>query len=174
MNHSTTTLPTPQTPAESPSSRSPTPALKPSPAPVRGLLLDVGERPTGSQAAAAAPGQPALDMLDHRTRVRIVPLAHAGRGHHLCMSDEHGGGMLPLPDRITHIGRGLLAQVRLDESHVSRDHAILVRHGEHMRVLDNRSANRTFVNGRRVLATTLTDGDVIQVGAAIMRYVRIA
>jgi pSer/pThr/pTyr-binding forkhead associated (FHA) protein len=51
------------------------------------------------------------------------------------------------------------------------NHAILVRHGRHMRVLDNRSSNGTYVNGRRIIATSLEDGDVLRIGALAMRYV---
>jgi pSer/pThr/pTyr-binding forkhead associated (FHA) protein len=57
---------------------------------------------------------------------------------------------------------------------VSRTHAIVVRHGHHTRLLDNRSANGTFVNGRRIVATNISDGDVIRLGSVVMTYVRIA
>jgi pSer/pThr/pTyr-binding forkhead associated (FHA) protein len=60
--------------------------------------------------------------------------------------------------------------VRIDQHHVSRDHAILVRHGRYFRLLDNRSANGTFLNGRRVVATNVADGDAIRVGPVAMRF----
>jgi pSer/pThr/pTyr-binding forkhead associated (FHA) protein len=56
---------------------------------------------------------------------------------------------------------------------VTRTHAIIARHGRQARLLDNRSANGTFLNGRRIVATVLNDGDVIRVGPAVMQYLEI-
>jgi pSer/pThr/pTyr-binding forkhead associated (FHA) protein len=56
---------------------------------------------------------------------------------------------------------------------VSRSHAIVVRYGRHARVLDDRSANGTWVNGRRIVATTLAEGDVIRLGPVAFRYVTV-
>lgn len=78
---------------------------------------------------------------------------------------------VPLERRITHIGRGLTADLRIEQAHVSVSHAIVVRHGTDVHVLDNRSSNGTFVNGRRIVASNLTDGDVLAIGPVVMRYV---
>jgi pSer/pThr/pTyr-binding forkhead associated (FHA) protein len=40
-------------------------------------------------------------------------------------------------------------------------------------VLDDRSSNGTFVNGRRVQQADLSDGDVIVVGRVVLRYLEI-
>jgi pSer/pThr/pTyr-binding forkhead associated (FHA) protein len=74
---------------------------------------------------------------------------------------------------ITHIGRGLIADVRLEDSHVSRRHAILAVRGDGTRILDDRSYNGTFVNGRRVTVQYLSDGDVVRFGRAVFRYTEI-
>jgi hypothetical protein len=113
----------------------------------------------------------ALPLLDHRTRMRAVSPKHAPPGHYLEL--EHGEQRMyvPLEERITHIGRGFTADLRLEQAHVSVSHAILVRHGRHLRVLDNRSSNGTFVNGRQIVATNINDGDVLRVGPVVMRYV---
>ena len=81
---------------------------------------------------------------------------------------------MPIESNVTHIGRGLTAHVRIEEQRVSRSHAILVRHGHHTRLLDNRSANGTFVNGRRIVATNIVDGDVIRIGPVVMTYLQVA
>jgi pSer/pThr/pTyr-binding forkhead associated (FHA) protein len=80
---------------------------------------------------------------------------------------------VPLDRQITHLGRGFTADLRIEQSHVSVSHAILVRHGRFVRVLDNRSKNGTFVNGRRIVATNLQDGDILRLGPIAMRYVAI-
>jgi pSer/pThr/pTyr-binding forkhead associated (FHA) protein len=53
---------------------------------------------------------------------------------------------------------------------VSRDHAVLVRHGRHFRLLDNGSANGTFVNGRQIATANLRDGDEILIGPVPLQY----
>lgn len=119
-------------------------------------------------------GEPILDalpLLDHRTRARALEPRLAPRGHYVEFRDGDQTVYVPLEQRITHIGRGFSADLRLEQSHVSVSHAILVRHGRFMRLLDDRSSNGTFVNGRRVLATNLSDCDVLRVGPVVMRYV---
>ena len=41
-------------------------------------------------------------------------------------------------------------------------------------MLDDRSSNGTFVNGRRVTVAYLADGDVLRFGRAVLRYVEVA
>jgi pSer/pThr/pTyr-binding forkhead associated (FHA) protein len=77
--------------------------------------------------------------------------------------------VIPLARGVTHIGRGLSADLRLDETSVSRRHAILVSRQD-VRVLDDRSANGTFVNGRRVERAELSNGDVLALGRVLLRY----
>lgn len=63
------------------------------------------------------------------------------------------------------IGRGRRADVCLEDEGVSRIHARVVLDPEGtVRVVDERSTNGTFVNGCRVDAEILRDGDRIRVG----------
>ena len=111
-----------------------------------------------------------VPLLDHRTRERLKPSNLCRRGPHLAFQDGDEMLLLELEAKITHIGRGLTAHVRLEDPRVSRDHAIIVRHGRFARLLDNRSANGTYINGRRILATNLAYGDVVRVGPVVMQY----
>jgi hypothetical protein len=113
-------------------------------------------------------------FLDHRTRQRLIPAAAAPPGRYLAVERDGDTGLIPLERPITHIGRGLVADVRLEDSHVSRRHAILAVRGDGARVLDDRSSNGTFVNGRRVSVEYLTDGDVLRFGRAVFRYVEVS
>jgi pSer/pThr/pTyr-binding forkhead associated (FHA) protein len=81
--------------------------------------------------------------------------------------------LIPLGRGVTHIGRGLSADLRLDENSVSRRHAIIVQRPTGPRILDDRSSNGTFVNGRRVAQARLNDGDVIALGRVLMRYLEV-
>jgi pSer/pThr/pTyr-binding forkhead associated (FHA) protein len=145
------------------------PVATPGPGPSRPAL----DRPTAPlEAAAAEEALAALPLLDHRGRQQTIPAALAPRGHYLALADGDETRLLRLKD-ITHIGRGPGSDARFDEHRVSRSHAIFVRHGRHFRVLDNRSSNGTFVNGRRIIATNIQNGDVIRVGPVAMQYVAI-
>jgi pSer/pThr/pTyr-binding forkhead associated (FHA) protein len=70
-----------------------------------------------------------------------------------------------------HLGRSTAADIRFEDAHVSRRHAIVVRYGRHVRVLDDRSSAGTFVNGARIIAAELSDGDVVRLGPVTVRYV---
>src|SRR5437763_3251909 len=132
--------------------------------------------PTETSATDVLPVTPsgltldALALLDHNTHAKTIRPEFALRGSYLAFGDGDEMRLLPLDEQITHIGHGADTQVRLEEHHISRDHAILVRHGRGFRLLDNRSANGTFLNGRRVIATNVSDGDVIRVGPVAMRF----
>ncbi len=113
-------------------------------------------------------------LLDHRTRDSLIPFAEAPAGRYLAVEDAGQTWLLSVQRPITHVGRGLIADVRLEDSHVSRRHAIVALRDDGVRVLDDRSSNGTFVNGRRVTTARLSDGDVLRFGRAVFRYVEIA
>jgi len=65
-------------------------------------------------------------------------------------------------------GRAL--DLRLPSSTISSTHARLTRDGERWILEDARSRNGTLLNGERVTRAVLRDGDLIEVGAVILRY----
>lgn len=75
-------------------------------------------------------------------------------------------------DGPTLIGRGLDAEVRLDDDGVSRQHAQVMTVGNGDPTLkDLGSSNGTYVNGNRIQTHTLKDGDKIQVGSiSILKF----
>jgi putative peptidoglycan lipid II flippase len=72
-------------------------------------------------------------------------------------------------DRVT-IGRATTSDIPLMDPVVSREHAVIVRtiDGDYIDDLDSR--NGTFVNGRRIAAHLLRDGDEIRIGATTFTY----
>jgi hypothetical protein len=114
-----------------------------------------------------------LGLLDYRTRSRSIPVRLAPRGRYLALGAGTQTRLVRLEDRITHIGRGLTADLRFEDQRVSRTHAILVRHGRIVRLLDNRSSHGTFLNGRRVIAANVQNGDVIRFGPVVAQYVEL-
>ena len=137
-------------------------------------LTSADQRATGQLSDATDLRPDPFAILDYRLRSRTVSSAEALPGHYLAIADAAGEEhLLGLEDAITHVGRATAADVRFDDVHVSRRHAIIVRYSHHVRVLDDRSSGGTFVNGRRVIATDLTPGDVIRIGPIVLRYTRV-
>jgi hypothetical protein len=78
--------------------------------------------------------------------------------------------LIRLGDEVIHIGRGLAANLRLDDSSVSRRHAVLISQPSGHRILDDRSLNGTFVNGTRIEQSDLRNGDLIAIGRVMLLY----
>jgi pSer/pThr/pTyr-binding forkhead associated (FHA) protein len=114
-----------------------------------------------------------ISCLDERTLSQASETGTPGPGRYLEVQGAGRTLLIPIVSDVIHIGRGLSADLRLDESSVSRRHAILVPRVSGARVLDDRSSNGTFVNGRRVQQADLSDGDVIVVGRVVLRYLEI-
>lgn len=108
--------------------------------------------------------------LDERMRHTAAPSDPVAPGRYIQVAGPERTLLIPLGTEAIRIGRGLSADLHLDESSVSRRHAILVPRPTGARVLDDRSSNGTFVNGRRVQQADLADGDVIVIGRIMLRY----
>jgi len=128
------------------------------------------ERQTAPLEPAAGPADDPLALLDYRHARRATPRARAPAGHYMAFDTPDGQQLIPLDAKILHIGRSASADLRFDDVRVSRRHAIIVRYGRHVRVLDDRSSAGTIVNGVRVIATDLSDGDVVRLGPIAFMY----
>jgi hypothetical protein len=123
-----------------------------------------------------------LDTGVFRVRSAVVPDAPVAREH---ATTGVGRPRLVLPagsgtpertvlltKPVTVIGRGADADVRLHDTGVSRAHLELRIEGSDVRLADMRSTNGTLLNGQRVRAAVLSDGDRIEVGATPMVFKR--
>ncbi len=125
------------------------------------ILTEPHDAPTGRLN-----GVPAPLALAPRSPVGTVP-----EGPHLLLRTGDETELVALRGEVTHIGRGLAADVRLDDHLVSRRHAIIVADsGGVRRLIDDRSANGVVLNGRVVAEAELRDGDVIVLGRSVLRY----
>jgi pSer/pThr/pTyr-binding forkhead associated (FHA) protein len=104
---------------------------------------------------------------DETAPATLAP-AHAGR--HLVLEQDGQRRVLALTRPITRIGRGFGSTIQLEDQSVSRRHAIVMQRRGRVRILDDRSSNGLFVNGRRVLEAELRDGDVIVLGRVVLVY----
>jgi pSer/pThr/pTyr-binding forkhead associated (FHA) protein len=114
-----------------------------------------------------------IACLDERVRRQAMPDQPIEAGRYIEVQGTEQRLLISLESDVTHIGRGLAADLRLDEDSVSRRHAILVYRRSGSRILDDRSSNGTFVNGRRVTQANLRDGDVLVLGRVVLRYLEV-
>src|SRR3954447_2913592 len=102
--------------------------------------------------AALAPTEThdAPGVLGHSRRRESLAFARPAPGRYMAVEEGELMRLVPLHGPVTHIGRGFSADLRLEDQSISRRHAVIVERRGGMRILDDRSANGTFVNGRRV------------------------
>ncbi len=73
--------------------------------------------------------------------------------------------------KVSTIGRGMEATIRLDEITVSREHARLIQDESRGVILEDlRSGNGTFVNGVKVTSARLQDGDTVAIGESVLTF----
>jgi pSer/pThr/pTyr-binding forkhead associated (FHA) protein len=93
------------------------------------------------------------DMMPNDTRMLIF-------------GDRH----IPMTGKLT-LGRDPSCHVQVDNSLVSRKHALIQKIGDNYFITDLKSKNGTFVNGERVPAkkyVKLKSGDSIQIGKSVL------
>jgi hypothetical protein len=148
--------------------------------------VEIGDLPT-AEASATATSEIVVHPAVGEITDRFDPIAclddrvrHGGRpaepiepGRYIQIQGPDQTLLLPLTAEVTHIGRGLAADLHLDDSSVSRRHAVLVSRPSGQRILDDRSSNGTFVNGRRIEQSDLRNGDVIALGRVVLRYLEV-
>ena len=109
-------------------------------------------------------------VLGHGARRESLAFVRPAPGRYLANEDGELTRLVALHQPVTHLGRGFSADLRLEDQSVSRRHAVIVDAGDGVRVLDDRSANGTFVNDRRVTEAVLRDRDVVRLGRVVLVY----
>jgi pSer/pThr/pTyr-binding forkhead associated (FHA) protein len=101
----------------------------------------------------------------------LTPFDLATAGVLTVRGGSQDGLELSLTEDVTRIGRGLQADLILEDATVSRRHAIVVLRDGGAILLDDNSLNGTWCNDERVTdGVVLRDGDVIRFGTATLRY----
>ena len=109
-------------------------------------------------------------VLGHGARRESLAFVRPAPGRYLAIEDGELTRLVALHQPVTHLGRGFSADLRLEDQSVSRRHAVIVDAGDCARILDDRSANGTFVNDRRVTEAVLRDRDVVRLGRVVLVY----
>ncbi|MFI4985006.1 MAG: FHA domain-containing protein [Solirubrobacterales bacterium] len=115
----------------------------------------------------------AIACLDERVRRRASSAGPIEPGRYIEVQGPGERLLVSLEEGVTHIGRGLAADLRLDDKSVSRRHAMLVHDPTGARILDDRSSNGTVVNGRRVEQADLKNGDELVLGRVVLHYLEV-
>jgi diguanylate cyclase (GGDEF)-like protein len=102
-------------------------------------------------------------LPDAPSQAYLVVIAGGRLGQHAVLSEQ------PLD-----IGRGSNCALQLDVDSVSRQHARVFWNGEHHEAVDLESTNGTYVNEVRIRSRHLLDGDRLQVGKVILKYIAAA
>lgn len=75
-----------------------------------------------------------------------------------------------ITERITTLGRTPANTIQLKDSSASRKHCMIKIEADSFLLRDLDSANGVTVNGERIKDHWLTDGDRIQIGTTVMKF----
>ncbi|MDD2708320.1 MAG: FHA domain-containing protein [Verrucomicrobiae bacterium] len=93
-------------------------------------------------------------LADKKRQPRLINITEGGRKE-----------VIPLGKAILLIGRTDDAHVSLDSGEISRNHASIVKLGDHYCLRDNGSTNGSYINGEMVKFKELEHFDVIRFGS---------
>src|SRR5687767_6679856 len=90
---------------------------------------------------------------------------------YLDITSAEGQRQVPIADQPLTIGRHSSNQVQITDQRASRYHCVIEKSGEGLIIRDLDSSNGTKVNGRVVKSVRIGDGDVVQIGATLLKVV---
>jgi diguanylate cyclase (GGDEF)-like protein len=112
-----------------------------------------------------------LEVTIARDMRAINRVASAQQALLLVLSGQRLGTRCVLADKPIDIGRESSVGLVLDADSVSRRHARVEQAPNGYRLTDLGSTNGTYVNGMRVKEHMLRDGDRIQIGKTLIKYI---
>ncbi len=107
---------------------------------------------------------------DHEGLVQL--LASSNKAMLLIMTGDRMGQRSVLGEESFVIGRGSGCALVLQSDAISRQHARIEWTGTGHRLIDMNSTNGCFVNYQRVAQHDLRDGDQVQIGKILLKYLR--
>lgn len=78
--------------------------------------------------------------------------------------------VIPIPEGKSVVGRGIDADIRLDDTLVSRKHCEITRNGKSIRLKDMNSTNGTFVNCNDIGDIELQPNAELELGTTILKF----
>lgn len=128
-------------------------------------------RTTAAHSPAAA--KPAPVDQSHSDLIEAARIALDQPGDYLLFEDADQLRIVALIGDWTRIGRSTAADVRFDDPTVSRRHALIIREGDELKLVDDSSLNGIFVGGERIDRYTLNDGDSFLVGRYRLNFISV-
>jgi len=117
--------------------------------------------------------EPLSTLLERDRRGAAAHVPGLGPGWYLAVHDGDEITVVALPEGSLHIGRSPAVGLSFDDPTVSRRHAIVVREGDAVRVLDDRSRNGVIHNGSPDSEAPLRPGDELVLGRQRLTVVRV-
>lgn len=111
----------------------------------------------------------------NETTLRLNDTVNQQKSHGFWLFWSGLGARMPirLDDTPLLLGRGEAGTGQLDFPGVSRRHAEVARQGPLYTIRDLGSTNGTFLNGERIQASALSEGDVLRLGDAVAVVLRV-
>ncbi len=104
-------------------------------------------------------GDPHEPPPEPQKQAMLVSIAGPGFGQRKSLGEEP-----------VELGRGVRCSWVIDSDSVSRRHAVVERCGDAHQIRDLGSTNGTYVNDERIQVCVLGDGDRVQVGKSVLKY----
>ncbi len=111
-----------------------------------------------------------LEVTVSRDMRDLIEVAAKQQALLIVLSEPCLGSRVLLAEAPVEIGRGARGGLLIDSDSVSRRHARVEWLGSAHRIVDLGSTNGTFVNGSRVTQHELRDGDRVQIGKVLLKY----
>lgn len=86
------------------------------------------------------------------------------------VSTVQGVNSIELSDPIITIGRVENNVVCIEDPNISKHHTLLVSEDASYKIYDLHSVNGTWINGERITAATLKEGDAVRIGYLELKY----
>jgi predicted Zn finger-like uncharacterized protein len=101
----------------------------------------------------------------------LAPLAGDVRFSLAVIAGAQAGSVFPITKPRIFIGRGSAMDVQLKDSEVSRRHAMIEVQGDEATLLDLGATNGTYVDGRRIDRTELSNRSEFTIGSTTLMFI---
>ena len=86
------------------------------------------------------------------------------------VSTVQGAATIELQESIITVGRDPDNIISIEDPNISKHHVLLLKDVDTYKIFDLHSVNGTTVNGHRITAVTLKEGDAVRIGYLDLRY----
>ena len=130
------------------------------------VQIELLEGPNLPEGELEVQGQVMAVPAEEDTRIR----PRLKRAQFVVETGPESKRVFTLNQPVETIGRGADSSICLHDPTVSRRHAEVRQEGERYWLVDLGSTNRTQVNGQPITNVQLSDGDLVQLGASLLRF----